>query len=332
MKLLVVVCALFLAVTVSAQEHVVFEAGGAKGWSMFPHIESDTLFCAQAGNLLRLAKGQTSTRGWLWVAPSDFNDSNDYRIEARIRQIAGDIYNGFGIAYGYTDAKNYACFMISSWKQVKLASALNGKWVDWRDMLQVKAIKAVGEFNNIVFEKKKNEVTITINDTLVLTAVAPKVVGKGIGFVTHAPLAFEVESLKLTEAVPGSLKAKSTTASSESLPNATMRFHILFDPGKTEARPSSLGELNQVVGFMRSNQQVSIEIGGHTDDLGNTKTNQKVSETRAQAVMNYLIMKGIAAKRITVKGYGESKPVVPNSSPENRQKNRRVEFVIRSTQ
>lgn len=332
MKLLVVVSVVILSITVSAQERVVFEAGGTNGWSMFPRIESDTLYCAPVGNVLRLAKGQTASRGWFWMAMSDFNDSNDYRIEARVRQVSGDIYNGFGVAYGYQSPQNYACFMISAWKQAKFASSENGKWYDWRDMLQVKAIKPVGEYNRLVLEKRNRQITLTINDTLILTAPAPKVIGKGIGFLTHAPLSFEVESLRLTEAPPGMLKTAPTTTSADVLPNATMRFHILFDPGKTEARASSFGELNQVVGFLRSNQQVSIEIGGHTDDLGSERTNQRISELRAKAVMNYLVMKGIAARRITVKGYGESKPVVANSSPENRQKNRRVEFIIHSNQ
>lgn len=332
MKLCVVALLLTIALSVPAQERVVFEAGGPKGWSMFPHIESDTLFCAQAGNLLRLAKGNTASRGWFWMAPSEFNDSNDFRIETKLRQIAGDIYNGFGVAYGYQDPLNYACIMLSSWKQTKYASAENGRWTDWRDMLQIKAIKSVGEFNTIVFEKKNNDVTLTINDTLIFTTPAAKVIGKGIGFITHSSLAFEVEYLRLIQALPGTLKSTAGTTSAEVLPNATMRFHILFDAGKTEAQASSYGELNQVVGFLRSNPKVLVDIAGHTDDRGSTATNLKVSDARANAVMSYLITKGIARNRMTAKGYGESKPAFPNTSDENRQKNRRVEFYVRTAQ
>src|SRR5512147_1998393 len=109
MKLLVVICFIVTAHNVRAQESTAFEAGGAKGWSMFPHIETDSIYCAPAGNILRLAKGQTLSRAWFWLALSEFNEANDYRIEARLRQTNGDIYNGFGVAYGYQDPNNYAC-------------------------------------------------------------------------------------------------------------------------------------------------------------------------------------------------------------------------------
>jgi outer membrane protein OmpA-like peptidoglycan-associated protein len=331
MKLFVVVCAIVLALTVRAQEHIVFEAGGTKGWSMFPHIESDSIYCAPAGNILRLGKGQTRSRGWFWLAPTDFNQANDYRIEARLRQTGGDIFNGFGIAYGYQDPDNYACFMISSWKQAKLASSENGKWYDWRDMLQLKSVSSLGEWNTLVFEKKNQEVTFTVNDVVVLTASSPKVSGKGIGFLAHSTLTFEVEYLKLTEAPSGKLKTVPVVTSSEALPNATMRFqNILFDPGKIAVRSSSYGELNQVLGFLRSNTQVRVEIGGHTDNIGRDATNLALSEERAKSVMSYLINKGISPSRITAKGYGESQPIAPNDTEDGRKKNRRVEFKVSS--
>jgi outer membrane protein OmpA-like peptidoglycan-associated protein len=327
MKLLVVVYSVIIAFTVTAQERVVFEAGGTNGWSMFPHIETDSIYCAPTGDILRLAKGQTLSRAWFWLALSEFNEADDYRIETRLRQTNGDIYNGFGVVYGYQDPNNYACFMISSWKQAKLASSENGRWYDWRDMLQLKAIKPMGEWNTIVLEKKNKSITFKINDTVVITAPAPKVIGKGIGFLTHAPLAFEVEYLRLTQAPSGKLKTAPALVATETLPNATMRFHnILFAPGKTEVRATTYGELNQVLGFLRSNTQVTVEIGGHTDNLGSNATNRTLSEARAKAVKSYLVNKGISPSRITAKGYGEAQPIASNSSEAGRQKNRRVEF------
>jgi Outer membrane protein and related peptidoglycan-associated (lipo)proteins len=73
-----------------------------------------------------------------------------------------------------------------------------------------------------------------------------------------------------------------------------------------------------------------IEVGGHTDDVGGAAFNRKLSLARAQSVLDYLKGKypAIDAERFTVKGYGESKPLVPNTNDHNRAKNRRVEFKV----
>ena len=78
---------------------------------------------------------------------------------------------------------------------------------------------------------------------------------------------------------------------------------------------------------MKDNAAVKFEIGGHSDSDGDDASNLKLSQSRADAVRDKLILMGIDATRLTAKGYGESKPLVPNSSPENKANNRRVEFV-----
>ena len=71
-----------------------------------------------------------------------------------------------------------------------------------------------------------------------------------------------------------------------------------------------------------------IEIGGHTDSFGKSGPNQKLSERRANAVSEYLEAKGIPESRMNVTGYGETKPLVPNNTAQNRAKNRRIEFSV----
>ena len=75
---------------------------------------------------------------------------------------------------------------------------------------------------------------------------------------------------------------------------------------------------------------LKIEIAGHTDDVGGAAVNRKLSQARAQSVLDYLNGKYpvIDAARFTVKGYGEDKPMVPNTSDESRAQNRRVEFTV----
>jgi len=73
-----------------------------------------------------------------------------------------------------------------------------------------------------------------------------------------------------------------------------------------------------------------VEIGGHTDDIGKNKTNQILSEKRAESVKQYLVGKGIDPVRIKSKGYGESQPIESNKTEEGRAKNRRIEFKVLS--
>ena len=73
---------------------------------------------------------------------------------------------------------------------------------------------------------------------------------------------------------------------------------------------------------------MKIEIGGHTDSKGSAEYNKKLSNDRAQSVVNYLIENGISASRLTYIGYGKDQPVATNETEEGRQENRRVEFKV----
>lgn len=106
--------------------------------------------------------------------------------------------------------------------------------------------------------------------------------------------------------------------------------NVEFETGKTTLTKSSYKELNELLEYLKLKDDVVIEIAGHTDDVGEDASNQKLSEARATTVRNYLISKGIAAKRVQAKGYGESQPIAPNSTAEGRQKNRRTEVRILS--
>jgi outer membrane protein OmpA-like peptidoglycan-associated protein len=78
---------------------------------------------------------------------------------------------------------------------------------------------------------------------------------------------------------------------------------------------------------MRLKKSARVEISGHTDNVGNPRTNKTLSAKRAEACRAYLISKGIEGARITAVGHGAERPVAPNDSEENRQKNRRIEVV-----
>lgn len=104
--------------------------------------------------------------------------------------------------------------------------------------------------------------------------------------------------------------------------------NVFFDFDKWDLRPESYVELDRVVKLLKENPSIEIEMSAHTDSFGSDEYNFKLSDNRARSVMEYILSKGIDPKRITSQGYGETKPVAPNDTPENRQLNRRVEFKI----
>jgi outer membrane protein OmpA-like peptidoglycan-associated protein len=104
--------------------------------------------------------------------------------------------------------------------------------------------------------------------------------------------------------------------------------NVFFATAKFDLEPESKAELNKLVSFLNLNKTLKIELSGHTDDVGDKKKNVTLSLNRAKSVYEYLIANGIAKERLSYKGYGDGKPVVPNDSPEHRQMNRRTEFRI----
>ncbi|MVT06950.1 OmpA family protein [Chitinophaga tropicalis] len=114
---------------------------------------------------------------------------------------------------------------------------------------------------------------------------------------------------------------------------------IYYDFDKATLRPQSLIVLDTVVSIMMDNPNIIIEMSAHTDSKGKDAYNMKLSQRRAQSCVDYLISKGISSDRMIAKGYGESRPIAPNTlpngkdNPEGRQLNRRTEFkVLRVTQ
>jgi outer membrane protein OmpA-like peptidoglycan-associated protein len=102
---------------------------------------------------------------------------------------------------------------------------------------------------------------------------------------------------------------------------------IEFDTGKATLREGSTGKLDIVVEYMTHRKSAQVEISGHTDNAGKPAANKTLSEKRAQSCRAYLISKGIDGSRITAVGYGQERPIAPNDTQENRQKNRRIEVV-----
>jgi outer membrane protein OmpA-like peptidoglycan-associated protein len=104
--------------------------------------------------------------------------------------------------------------------------------------------------------------------------------------------------------------------------------NIFFDTGSSALRPESDIELDKLLKMLRENPKLQVEISGHTDDVGNDKSNHSLSVARAQSVVQYLQNKGVDPSRLVAIGYGESQPKVKNDSEQNRQLNRRIELKV----
>lgn len=106
--------------------------------------------------------------------------------------------------------------------------------------------------------------------------------------------------------------------------------NVFFDTDKYDLKQKSKIELDKLVQFLEKNATVNIELGGHTDNVGNAKSNLILSNNRAKAVHDYLVEKGIAKERLSTIGYGDTKPISNNETEEGRAENRRTEFKIMS--
>jgi outer membrane protein OmpA-like peptidoglycan-associated protein len=102
---------------------------------------------------------------------------------------------------------------------------------------------------------------------------------------------------------------------------------ITFDVDKSVIKPESMGVLNQVAKFLKENSSVRMEIDGHTDNSGAAAHNLTLSQQRADAVKAQLVSMGVDASRLSTKGFGDTKPIADNGTPEGKADNRRVEFV-----
>ncbi|WDF53457.1 OmpA family protein [Mucilaginibacter sp. KACC 22063] len=153
--------------------------------------------------------------------------------------------------------------------------------------------------------------------------------GKNYGLNISRPgYLFYSENFSLAGHVPNQPFIMNVALSPIEVGKKVILKNIFFDSNKYDIKTESKAELQKIAEFLTANPTVKIEISGHTDDNGNDQLNQTLSENRAKAVYQYLVSNGINPAKLVSKGYGKTQPLAPNTSEENKAKNRRTEFKI----
>jgi outer membrane protein OmpA-like peptidoglycan-associated protein len=124
------------------------------------------------------------------------------------------------------------------------------------------------------------------------------------------------------EAGPGKEKIE------EQIVNILRLQNIYFDFNSARIRPESYPSIDKIANIFKEYPDIKVSIDGHTDSIGSVPYNQKLSEARAASVKNALVERGINPARLGSKGFGKSKPVADNKTPEGRAENRRIEFKV----
>ncbi len=157
---------------------------------------------------------------------------------------------------------------------------------------------------------------------------APKAAPKSVTGVAHGfpwPVAKAPRKWTNFRAAPARRKASDCGSELNRIARGGV---ILFETSSAKLRGSSYDTLDSLAGVAKTCDRVNIVVEGHTDASGSAEFNQKLSERRAQSVAAYLQGAGVSVSSLSAVGYGESQPAVPNTSPSNMAKNRRIEFSV----
>jgi len=156
-----------------------------------------------------------------------------------------------------------------------------------------------------------------------------RIIGAGIGGIAGGAVGYQMDKQikQLKEQTAGSGVEVTQTPDSKAI-LVNLPDGVTFAVDSTEISPAFQGTLDQIANSLVQYPNSLIDVYGHTDSTGSDQYNLDLSQRRADAVANYLVMRGVSRARIQTQGYGERYPIADNSTPEGRARNRRVEIKI----
>ncbi len=223
---------------------------------------------------------------------------------------------------GTIDEKKTGFFTVPGLLSIDTSFILIGKVYD---IGSGEGVKAKLDFIDV--DKSKVVATTITNDSGAYRAVLPEGKAYGVEIVATDYMLF-LDMVDISRKASGEEIPVDFGLEKVEVGATVVLENIFFETGKATLKPESFPQLDQVVKFMESNRSISMEISGHTDNTGSLKTNTKLSQSRAEAVVDYLVEKGIDKSKLEAKGYAFSQPIAPNDTEEGRARNRRVEFKI----
>ena len=208
-------------------------------------------------------------------------------------------------------------------ENLKFLTIFKGKVLDKISLEPIEADIKIFDNNS---ENEYNSLKTMKNDGSFLVAL-PSGLNYGISIESKNYL-FHSENFNLPKDSGFNIVEKEIYLKNISVGNNIRLNNVFFDLDKFNLKKSSFAELDRLYNLLMEFKELKIEVSGHTDNLGSELYNELLSQKRADAVKNYLIVKGISEQRIISVGYGQTSPISSNSNELGRSKNRRTEFKI----
>ena len=296
--------------------------------SVFIHPDSKTLYFSSDGHVgmggLDIFMTQKDENG-IWSTPlnmgypiNTFNDENSLLVDAEgsFAYFASDREGGFGNLDLYK-------FKMPENLKPNLVTYLIGKVYDaeTKEVLPARFELIDLKTGKVAIQSYADEVTgaylvcLPVNQDYALN-------------VSHEGYLFHSENFTLTGGTVTQPYEKNVGMNKIKVGESVVLKNVFFETAKFDLKDQSRVELDKLTSFLEKNSKMKIELSGHTDNVGDKKMNQILSENRAKAVLDYLVKKGIKAERLTTKGYGDTLPIADNNTEEGRAENRRTEFKV----
>jgi len=296
--------------------------------SVFIHADGNTLYFSSNGHpgmggldiymSKKDDKGQWTTPVNLGYPINTFNDENSLLVnaEGNLAYFASDRAGGFGGLDLYQ-------FEMPESIRPNLVTYLKGKVYD---NATKKALSARFELIDL---ETGNVITRSYSDEQTGEYLVCLPSNKDYALnVSHKGYLFYSDNFTLTDGTAIEPFEKNVPLNQLKIGESVVLKNVFFETAKFDLKDKSKIELDKLSEFLRDNSSLKIELGGHTDNVGDKKLNLTLSKNRANAVFDYLVRKGIKEDRLTIKGYGDSQPIASNDTEEGRAENRRTEFKI----
>jgi OmpA-OmpF porin, OOP family len=309
------------------------EPVNSKGRDMAPfiHVSGSTLYFVSDGHLgmggLDVFMTSQDNRQ-KWAKPENMGYPLNTHADEGSLFITADNKKGYYSRQEMTEAGTatiqlYEVEVPANWRSKVSSTYAQGRVFHADTKKPLAAVVQLYDVNADSLVQQVNSDKVSGEYTIVLSE------GKQYGLYVSAPdfmlnsLSFDYTSHKTLSPVALDVYLKPIKSGA-----AIVLNNLFFDTGQYKLERESKTELDKLITFMQQNPSVRIEISGHTDDIGSDQDNKVLSERRAKSVADYLRSNKVPKDRITHVGHGESRPVKPNTSDENRSQNRRIEMRV----